>query len=88
MKKLTWISILVSLAPTLLLAQIEMAPSVIASSGAYSENENFSISWTLGETAITALTGLNVSTFENGIYSLRILATGSQQMKIISVIKL
>ena len=47
------------LAPTLVLAQIELAPSVISSSGGYGENENFSISWTIGEIAITTLQGEN-----------------------------
>lgn len=41
-------------------AQIEMTPSVISSSGGYGENKNFSISWTLGELAITTLQGENL----------------------------
>lgn len=81
MKKLTWISILVSLAPTLLLAQIEMAPSVIASSGAYSENENFSISWTLGEIAITSLYGENMI-LTQGFHQALDLGTGIKKSEI------
>lgn len=60
MKKLTWIFIIIGLATTLLHAQIEMPPSVISTSGAYSENENMSISWTLGDLAITTLQGENL----------------------------
>ncbi len=41
-------------------AQIEITPSVISSSGGYGEKENFSISWTLGELAITTLQGENL----------------------------
>ena len=36
-------------------AQIEMGPSVIASSGGFGESEDFSISWTLGEIAVSTL---------------------------------
>ena len=38
-------------------AQISLAPSVIASGGGYGENGNISISWTLGELAVSTLTG-------------------------------
>lgn len=60
MNKLSWIFLVFGLGPTLLLAQIEIAPSVMASSGAYGQNENFSISWTLGEIAISTLHGENM----------------------------
>ena len=60
MNRLSWILLVVGLGPTLLLAQIEIVPSVIASSGAYGQNESFSISWTLGEIATTTLHGENM----------------------------
>jgi hypothetical protein len=41
-------------------AQITLAPSVIASGGGYFEGENLSISWTLGELAVSTLTGDNL----------------------------
>ena len=41
-------------------AQISLAPSVIASGGGYGENGNMSISWTLGELAVSTLTGENI----------------------------
>ncbi len=44
------------IAPSLM-AQIEMDRSIISASGGFSETDNFSISWTLGELAITSLNG-------------------------------
>ena len=41
-------------------AQISLAPSVISSGGGYGENGNISISWTLGELAVTTLQGNNM----------------------------
>lgn len=41
-------------------AQITLAPSVISSGGGYAEGDNISISWTLGELAVTTLTGGNM----------------------------
>ncbi|MCK5137644.1 MAG: T9SS type A sorting domain-containing protein [Bacteroidales bacterium] len=41
-------------------AQITLAPTVISSGGGYAEGENISISWTLGELAVTTLTGGNM----------------------------
>jgi len=38
-------------------AQITLAPTVIASGGGYHEADNISLSWTLGEVAVTTLTG-------------------------------
>lgn len=38
-------------------AQVTLAPSVIASGGGYAESGNISISWTLGEVAVSTLTG-------------------------------
>ena len=38
-------------------AQITLTPSVIASGGGHAEAGNISISWTLGELAVTTLTG-------------------------------
>lgn len=38
-------------------AQITLEPSVIASGGEYAETETMSLSWTLGELAITTLSG-------------------------------
>ena len=40
--------------------QVTLAPSVISSGGGYGENGNVSISWTLGELAVTTLTGSNI----------------------------
>ncbi len=37
--------------------QISLAPSVIGAGGAYAENEEISLSWTLGELATSTLTG-------------------------------
>jgi hypothetical protein len=37
--------------------EIRLAPSVIASGGGYLEGENISLSWTLGEIAVTTLQG-------------------------------
>jgi len=34
-----------------------LSPSVVASGGGYAEGDNISISWTLGELAVTTLTG-------------------------------
>jgi hypothetical protein len=62
MRRKTIISIAINIICVIaisLQAQIEMAPSVLSSSGGYGENENFSISWTLGELAITTLRGEN-----------------------------
>ena len=41
-------------------AQITLTPSVISSGGGYAEGDNISISWTLGELAVTTLTGGNM----------------------------
>jgi hypothetical protein len=41
-------------------AQVTLAPSVVASGGGYAEAENISISWTLGELAVSTLTGGNM----------------------------
>jgi len=41
----------------LLNAQVTLAPSVIASAGGYAENDNISLSWTLGEIAVSTLYG-------------------------------
>ncbi|MEN8230307.1 MAG: T9SS type A sorting domain-containing protein [Bacteroidota bacterium] len=41
-------------------AQVTLAPSVISSGGGYGENGNVSISWTLGEVAVTTLTGSSI----------------------------
>jgi hypothetical protein len=38
-------------------AQIQLAPSVVASAGDHYVGDNISISWTLGELAVTTLTG-------------------------------
>ena len=35
----------------------KLSPSVVASGGGYAEGDNISISWTLGELAVTTLTG-------------------------------
>lgn len=45
---------------TTISAQITLAPTVISSGGGYAEGENISISWTLGELAVTTLTGGNM----------------------------
>jgi len=37
--------------------QFTMAPSVIGSGGGYAESENISLSWTLGELAVSTLSG-------------------------------
>ena len=39
----------------LLNAQVTLAPTVIASAGGYAENGNISLSWTLGEIAVSTL---------------------------------
>ena len=40
--------------------QVSLAPSVISSGGGYGENGNISISWTIGELAVTTLQGGNM----------------------------
>ena len=42
-------------------AQVQVSPKVIASSGGYSATGNLQVSWTLGETFITELTGNGLS---------------------------
>ncbi len=37
--------------------QVQLTPTVISSGGGYGVNNNLSISWTLGEVAVTTLTG-------------------------------
>ncbi len=37
--------------------QVELAPQVVSSAGGYHESDNITISWTLGELAITTLSG-------------------------------
>ena len=49
--------VLCSLATT---AQVTLTPSVVASGGGYAEADNISISWTLGELAVSTLTGGNM----------------------------
>jgi hypothetical protein len=41
-------------------AQLSIEPSVVASSGNYYESSSMTISWTVGELAITTLTGNNL----------------------------
>lgn len=41
-------------------AQVTLAPSVISSAGGYAENGNISLSWTLGEIAVSTLYGNNL----------------------------
>ncbi|GAB3519329.1 3-coathanger stack domain-containing protein [Emticicia fontis] len=53
--------LLLTLSNQLLKAQIEVAPKVIASAGGYSATGNLQVSWTLGETFITELTGTGLS---------------------------
>ena len=38
-------------------AQVSLTPSVVSSGGGYAESGNISLSWTLGELAVTTLTG-------------------------------
>lgn len=45
---------------TAISAQVTLAPSVISSGGGYAEGDNIIISWTLGELAVTTLTGGNM----------------------------
>lgn len=60
MKKTASIIIIIGLSFSMLSAQIELAPSIISSSGGYGENDKVSISWTLGEIAITTRHGENM----------------------------
>jgi hypothetical protein len=41
-------------------AQLALAPSIVASGGQYYESDNMNISWTVGELAVTTLTGENL----------------------------
>ena len=41
-------------------AQVKLEPTVIASAGGYAENGNISLSWTLGEIAVSTLIGDNM----------------------------
>ena len=56
-------ALLLVLAVTALLGvnaqQMILSPNVLASAGGYGESENISLSWTLGELAVTTLTGGN-----------------------------
>lgn len=55
MKKIAVALILAFSAMAVTEAQITLAPTVIASAGGYSEAGNISLSWTLGELAVTTL---------------------------------
>lgn len=55
MKKLFTLFAAVVLASQFTFGQIELSPTVIASAGNYSEAGGISLSWTLGEIAITTL---------------------------------
>ena len=57
MKKPATIVSMFFLAVATLSAQVILAPSVISSGGGHFDGDNFSISWTLGELAVTTLTG-------------------------------
>ncbi|MCP4311835.1 MAG: T9SS type A sorting domain-containing protein [Bacteroidetes bacterium] len=57
MRKSLIIIVLVLFTSVGLRAQESLAPSVVASGGGYFEAENISISWTLGELAVTTLSG-------------------------------
>lgn len=46
--------------PPLIQAQILLSPSIISSAGDYYESTEMSVSWTLGELAITTLQGSNM----------------------------
>jgi len=55
-KQILFITLLI-IASLALPAQVTLAPSVIAAGGGYAESDNISISWTLGELAVSTLTG-------------------------------
>ncbi|MEN8156986.1 MAG: T9SS type A sorting domain-containing protein [Bacteroidota bacterium] len=57
MKKAAAIVSMFFLVIATLSAQVILAPSVISSGGGYFEDDNLSISWTLGELAVTTLSG-------------------------------
>ena len=42
---------------TSIFGQVQLTPTVISSGGGFGENDNLSISWTLGEVAVNTLTG-------------------------------
>ena len=58
-KSISLLSFMLFIATTIS-SQITLAPSVISSGGGYAEGDNISISWTLGELAVTTLTGGNM----------------------------
>jgi len=49
-----------ALAAVTLQAQVTLTPTVVSSGGGYFQSENMSISWTLGELAITTLSSNNM----------------------------
>lgn len=55
MNKYIFLTLAVACSFQLASAQIELGPTVIASAGSYSEADNISLSWTLGEIAVTTL---------------------------------
>ncbi|MEZ5072805.1 MAG: hypothetical protein R2751_18085 [Bacteroidales bacterium] len=60
MKRFLSLPAVLLLTLTHLSGQTELTPSVVASAGGYAEGSNFSISWTLGELAVSTLTGGNL----------------------------
>ncbi|MFO7933178.1 MAG: T9SS type A sorting domain-containing protein [Bacteroidales bacterium] len=60
MKKLVTILTCIGIVPAAMHAQISLSPSVISAAGDYYEGTEMSISWTLGELAVTTLQGGNM----------------------------
>jgi hypothetical protein len=61
MKKSVSLCLLIFLAATLLPAQdFRLTPTVISSGGGYFEGDNISLSWTLGELAVSTLSSANL----------------------------
>jgi hypothetical protein len=57
MKKPVSLLIILFSTAAALSAQITLSPTVVASAGGYAEGDNITISWTLGELAVSTLTG-------------------------------
>jgi hypothetical protein len=59
-KVISLLTIILSTVAILHSQSVILSPSVVASGGGYAEGDNISISWTLGEVAVTTLTGSNL----------------------------
>ncbi len=57
---ITFLLVMIASTVTLSAQQIQLTPSVLSSGGAYFEGNDISISWTLGELAVSTLAGTDL----------------------------